>query len=619
MAERLNEMGRARFAKAVLLILALLPLLQFAYMVQFDRLINDDYFYLAVARDLGPWGSLLYWRSAWEGSYTDHFLFGLLAPLGSDAPRVFLTGLFVVWLLSLAWLYERLLARLNIESHRRTLATGAAALTLAATVNAYYTPQSLFYFTAVVSYNLPLAPLAVYLALVLHATSPAYAGPRLKFVAICGFVICFVAAGLVELYMVFQLCLLTILLLLAALAAKRAGRRDYLALMAAGWAATALSLLIQITAPGIAVRSTQFSPVEVVSKRALPDFAHYLADGLVRFILREPAFAGFIMLFCVGLFAALLLHRSPGGVSLGDPAKFARASLWCGLIVQLIFVPILWAHTSDQHSVLGRFSYAYSSVIALNLGLLAAILLLLWRGRGISKLIFERRNGLLTLSGGVLLLVLILFVAVHFRSIHHRASHYLIVTSLLLIGMLAWQLQRALGDEQTRQYGQAALLMTLATALCSVVLIGVPLYTIGRVTARVTTPAILMFVSLGLVWGAYVGYLMRRAGQTTRARESLLRRIGLSALLVACVIGAGIMLGQARFIPNLQTFAHEWDERERLIIRQRDSGLQDIIVEPLSFDLSWHILWQRMSRPMESGSAAKYYGVESISVDTDDP
>ncbi len=612
-------MGKTRLFKALLLTLALLPLLQFTYMVQFDRLINDDYFYLAVAREHGPWGSLLYWRGAWEGSYTDHFLFGLLAPLGADAPRVFLTGLYIVWLLSLALLYERLLARLNVERDRLALATGAAALTLAATVNAYYTPQSLFYFTAIVSYNLPLAPLALYLALVLHATRPDYAGPRLKLVALCGFVICFVAAGLSEVYLIYQFCLLTILLLLAAIAARRVGRKLYLELIAAGWAATVLSLLIQITAPGIAVRTTRFSPDAMVSKRSLPDFLHYLADGLVRFILREPLFAGFIMLFGIGLYAALLLLRSQGGASAEGPARFARAALWCGLIVQLAYAPILWAHTSDQLSVLGRFSYAYFSVIALNLALLVAFLVLLWRGRGISRLIFERRDGLLALSGGVLLLVLLLFVAVHWRSIHHRASHYLMVTTLLLIGMLAWQLQRALGDELSERYGQAALLMTLTTALCSVVLIGVPIYTIGRVTARVTTPVILMQVSLGLLWGAYLGYLMRRAGGSTPASAAWRRRIGLSGLAVAGVIGAGIMLGQAAFIPDLQTFAREWDEREQLIISQRDSGEQHIVVAPLSFDLSWHILYTRMSRPMESGSAAKYYGVETISVDTDDP
>lgn len=610
-------MGKPRPAKALLLILALLPLLLFAYMVQFDRLINDDYVHLAVGRELGPWGAMLYWRSVWNGSYVDHIVFSLMSPFGADAPRVFSTTLFGIWLLSTAWLFERLLARLRVERHRYAMALGGAALTLAATINAFYTPQSLYYLAAIVRYNLPLPLLALYLALLLAATSRGYRGPSLQIVAAAGFVICFVAAGLSELYMVFQLCLLSTLLALAALYARRGGRKVYLALMASGWAATILSLLMQITAPGIVLRSTQFSPEEMMSKRALPDFAHYLAEGLVRFVLREETIAGFFLLFAIGLFAALCLQRSPGAALLSRPVKFARASLWCGLIVQLAFAPILWAHTSDQLSVLGRFSYAYSSVIVLNLGLLFAFLFLLWRGRGIGKLLLESRNKLMVLSAAVLLLALGLFIAIHWRSIHHRASHYLMVTFLLLIGILAWQLEAALGDEQSRRYGLALILMTLTTALSSVVLVSVPLYTIGRVTARVTTPAILMQVALGLLWGAYVGILLRRAGQW--APEAWRRRLGLSGLAVAIVIGAGIMLGQATFIPDLQTFAQQWDEREKLIISQRDRGEQNIVVAPLSFDLSWHILYTRMSRPMESGSAAKYYGVESIRVDTDNP
>lgn len=611
--------GKAQLVKAIMLILALLPLLLFAYMVQFDRLLNDDYFHLAVGRELGPWGAMLHWRNVWNGSYVDHIVFSVMAPFGANAPRVFSSALFVVWLLSMAWLFETLLARLNVERHRRALSLGAAALTLAATINAFYTLQSLYYFAAIVRYSLPLGLLAIYLASVLAATSRAFRGPRLTIAATFGFAICFVAAGLSELYMVFQLCLLTFMLMLAAFDARRNGRKEYLVLIAAGLAATALSLLIQLSAPGIALRSTRFLPSEAVSKRALPVFLNYLSEGLVRFALREQVLAGFIMLFGIGLFGALRLHRAPRGDSPGDSTTLARASLWCGVVVQLVCLPVLWAHTSDQLSVLGRFSYAYSSVIALNLGLLLSFLFLLWRGGGISALVFERRNGLLQLSGGMLLLILLLFVAVHFRSIHHRASHYLMLTTVLLVGMLAWQLERALGDGQSKRFGLAAAIMTLMTAASCILLISVPLYTIGRVMARVTTPSILMLVSLGLVWGAYVGYLMRRASQTARAREFWLPGIGLAGLIVALVIGAGIMLGQASFIPNLRTFAQEWDAREQLIISQRDSGQRHILVEPLSFDLSWHILYTRMSRPMESGSAAKYYGVESISVDTDNP
>ena len=251
--------GKGRLLKAILLILSLLPLLLFAYLAQFDRLINDDYIYLAVGRDLGPWGAMLHWRGAWNGSYADHLVFGLMAPFGADAPRVFSTLLFLLWLSGLAWLMERLLAKLYVERHRKSLALGAAALTLAATFNAFPSQQSLFYFSATVRYNLPLALLAVYLALVLAATSRGYRGPRLEITAAIGFAICSFAGGLSEMHMVIQLCLIACLLVMATRFAARSARKAYQVLIGAGLAATIVCLLIQISAPGVIVRSTYIS------------------------------------------------------------------------------------------------------------------------------------------------------------------------------------------------------------------------------------------------------------------------------------------------------------------------------------------------------------------------
>ena len=152
--------------------------------------------------------------------------------------------------------------------------------------------------------------------------------------------------------------------------ARRTGRKAPLTLIVAGLAATAASFLIQITAPGVALRSAQISPTESVSKRALPDLLRYSAEALYVIAGQETIFAGFILLFGFGLFAALLLHVAPRAAPLRRPAELLRAPLFCGFVVQLLSLPLLWMHTSDQPSVLGRFSYAYATVVALNLGLL---------------------------------------------------------------------------------------------------------------------------------------------------------------------------------------------------------------------------------------------------------
>ncbi len=611
----------ARITKAILLILACLPLLQFAYMGQFSRLMSDDYLYLAAGRDLGPWEAIFYWRNTWNGSYTDQIMHGIFARFGSDAPRMLTVLLLTVWLLSLTWLIKCALCRLKLESHRKSISLAAAALAIAAMINAFHTQQSLYWYSANVHYGLSLAAFILYLTIVLKAASTSDHPHILIAGAAFGLVYCFIAAGLGAMYMVFQLCSLVFLLFLSVLYVKRAGRKAFLILIliASGLVGTAASFLIQITATGVAIRSASISPIESVSKRALPDLAQALAEGLFWLAGQEKTFAGFAMLFGVGLFAGLLLHKPPPGAPLRRRAELARGPLWCGIIVQLIFAPILWTHTSDHPAVLGQFSYAYSSVIVINLGLLLCFLFLLWRRRSFGALLLMNRNRLLIASGVVLLVIFALFAGALFRSVHYRASRFLFASALLLIWMLAWQLTAALDDELLKRYGQAAMLITIAGALSYVVMVVIPLYTLGKLNGRITVPAVFMHVSLGLVWGAYAGYLMRRASSAIPAHETWLRRTGLSGLAVALLIGAGIMLGRGTLIPNLQTYAREWDERERSIISQRDRGQMDVIVKPLSFDLSFHVNYLSMSTPAIRRYASKYYGVESISVEEDEP
>lgn len=618
-AERLNVTRKTRLAQAVLLILSLLPLLQFTYMGQFSRLILDDYIYLEAGREHGPWGAIVHMRNTWNGAYTDLVAHSVFARFGSAAPRVLIVVLVTCWLLALAWLIKCALRRLNASTQQNALSLGVAALTIAASINALHTAQSFYWYVAAVTYSLPLVAFILFLIFLLATDVATESAPRLVWLATVGLAYCFVAAGTSAMYMVFQATALGVLFVPLALESMRTGLKARLVLIVAGLAGTAASFLVQITAPGIALRVARISPTESVSLRALPDLAQAVAETLFWYAGQEKTFAGVVMLFGVGLFAALLLHRSPYSGSPRGSRELARAPLCFCFAAQLLFVPILWTHTSDQPAVFGRYSYAFFSVIVLNVALMLLLSILLWQRRRLGAWLLENRNGLLILSVGALLLVLVMFAATHFRSIHYRASRYMFATSTLVIGMLCWQLAQGLEDEQSKRYGRWAIVLTSLTAASYVVLLGVSLYSLGKPTARISTPAVFLHVSLGLVCGAYLGYLMRRVCQPTPARETWLRRIGLSGLVVASAISAGIMLGQARLIPNLQTYAREWDERERLIISQRDSGQREVVVAPLSFDLSWNLLYQRMSEPWEAIPAASYYGVESIRVVKEEP
>ncbi len=597
----------------ILLLLTLLPLLLLAYLGQFSRLMLDDYIYLSVGRELSPWEAILVWRNTWNGAYTDQVLHVFFARFGAAAPRLLPSIHLSLWLLTLTLLFQSALSWLTVKRHRNAIALAAAALTVVATVNAFYTQQSFYWYTASVAYSLPLAAFFLFVMFLIKSASASHRRSRLLPATIAGFAFCFLSAGISAMYMVFQASVLAILFIPAARWARRTGRKAGLALIAAGLAASAASFLVQISAPGIALRTARISPIESVSKRALPDLLRYSLEALYWIAGQETIFAGFMLLFGFGIFAALLLHRSPSAAPLRRPAELLWAPLGCGLIVQLVFLPILWMHTSDQPSALGKFSYAYATVIALNLALLLIFLFLLWQRRRLGARLVENRDSLLILSGGLLLVILVLFAGAHIRSVHHRASRYLFATATLLIAMLAWQLAQNMDDEQARRYGRAVLLFAAAGVLSYILMLGIPMYTLGKANSRIVVSSVFTHVSLGLVLGAYLGYLIKRICADTPAHETWIRRIGLSGLAATLVIAAGITLGQARFIPDLQTFAREWDERERMIISQRDSGQLDVIVAPLTFDLTWHLMYQSMSKS-ESGSAARYYGVDSISV-----
>lgn len=606
-------MLQTRLAKVILLALALAPLLLLAYMGQFSRIMYDDYIFLTIGRDLGPWGAIIHWRDTWNGHYTDQLLHGLFARLGAAAPRILPTLLLSSWLLALTLLFRSAFRLLNVKRHLNAIAMLAAALTVVAAVNAFYSQQTFYWYSAIVNYSLSPAAFMLFLVFPLESASASHSQSRLLLAAAAGFVYCFLTAGLSAMYMVAQGGVLATLLLPAALFARRTGRRAPLTLIAAGLVATVASFLVQITAPGVAIRSTRISPIESVSKRALPDWLQYTTEATYYIAGQETVFAGFILLVGFGLFAALLLHGSPRAAPLRHPVELARAPLYCGLIAQLASLPLLWMHTSDLPSVFGRFSYAYASVVALNLGLLFIFATLLWRRRLLGDLLVGNRDRLLMLAAGVLLAVLILFAGAHFRSVHHRASRYLFLTATLLLALLAWQLAQSLADERAKRYGQAVLLFGAACVFSYILMVGIPMYTLGKANSRIVTPSILMHVMLGLVLGGYLGYLIRRISADTPACRTWLRRIGLVGLATALTITVGICLGQARFIPDLQIFAREWDERERMIISQRDSGQLDVVVAPLSFDLTWHLMYQRMSAE-RNGGASRYYGVDSISV-----
>lgn len=115
-----------------------LPLVVFAYLGTFSRLINDDYCIFGAGLALGPWENMLYWRAFWNGSYSYYFFHGLIAPVGAVAVRIFPAFIILLWLFGLAFLACKVLSWAGVKQYRLPLALVFAGALVSATVNASF-------------------------------------------------------------------------------------------------------------------------------------------------------------------------------------------------------------------------------------------------------------------------------------------------------------------------------------------------------------------------------------------------------------------------------------------------------------------------------------------------
>ena len=79
---------------------------------------------------------------------------------------------------------------------------------------------------------------------------------------------------------------------------------------------------------------------------------------------------------------------------------------------------------------------------------------------------------------------------------------------------------------------------------------------------------------------------------------------------VAIVIGS-VVSPRLGLISDFAAFALEWDARHELIVRLRNSGEREIVVEPYSFDMTAYV--SSWGLPMGKISTY-YYDLDSVTV-----
>lgn len=553
--------------------LAFVPLMLFAYLALHNRLLMDDYVFFGLPRDIGTWKTMLVWRSFWSENYSNFILYGMLAPLGASAPALFSLFLGASAFAAYSWLIHIVLNFLGIRGHRLAIVVALAALATAASINGLYHPQAFYWLTAAVVYHFPAAMLLCGIAAAIAAARRIQGPVQLLAAAIAAAVYAFICAGFSLMYVVFQAAAAALVAVFVFTNQCGSRRRLYRALTAALCLGTFVSLLLQASSPGFATRNAQpdYFGKPTFPARDLPDLIERALHQTLHYAGQPNSFAGFMLVACASLFLILSAGKPAPADAKPRKTTIANAPAAFALLVQLLFVPVLWTHRSDSLLILGRFSAGFALVVAINALAIAILLALLWRRNSLVPAL-NRPNGLAIYCGSILLTVGLIFALTQARDINFKAASYLFVCAVSLLILLAGQLASLADEPRLNALFRLSALITVGAFLILAAILAIKLWGLGRIVERTMSPVTYVVTLAGLLSGLSLGALIDHAARMTGAKAVWLRWIRLGCLLIVLAIGAGMTIGQGQRISQARHHAEIWDAAHQEIVKLRDAG-----------------------------------------------
>ena len=594
---------------------ALTPALLFAYLGQFSRIIADDYCYMSEGQSMGVWDGMLYMRDHWTGAYTSLLFKYSIAPLDTLAPRVMPAIITALWLAGSCWLVWQGLARLGVNRSRRALATAIAAFIVTASINAFHSPQSFYWYASSIRYTLPLALLVIYLALTFRRGKTSLLG------IIAGGLLCFISAGFSEVFVTFQSVFLTICLLMSLAFLRNGARRRYALAFGVGWLATLAGLVIQLSAPGTARRAARLYERSGLGPLDwdMASLASKTLNWTVDYIGEPQVFLGFILLMAVGLLVMLIQYKPQTTLKTGKPVELALPSLWLGLILQLLYAVAVAVHASFHWRHLRHFRREYMAIAILHIVLLLGFMILFWWRKRVNAQLQKRDPGLLAVCSVIVFVFafVLLFALTYAKASLHPhppdnpRPDYLLMSFLVFMGVMLWWLSAALSSAVARKYGLLAVCLHSIGLICMTVVVFTALLGRRHVDFRILSANAWLLALPGLVWGVFFGGLLKHYPPASRFGQAWVKLLKPACLVVVLPVALGIVLGQAALMPNFQRYADEWDARYQGIITERDSGQKAVEILPLTWELGDYLgitdfLGTKNSCP------ADYFDVDSI-------
>ncbi len=578
----------------ILLALCLAPMLLYAWLGWHTRPFTDDFCHITDFAQRDLWQLILAERNAHNnGSYSTLVMAVGLGPIGLAVAQIFPALLIALQFASTFALVSKGLSILGIGRRRMAVAAGMSALLVGAVCASVLTRQVYYWYIASMKYSLPLALLPLFLLLTLHVASAQPQTPRLRLWMLVGGVLCFFIAGFAETFTIPMLLGLTMLIGLA----WRAGgkwRKRCLPVLGAGWLGTAASALVMVTAPSIAVRAASTADRPSIAQRSLLEYLWQVADAWFSHLSIPAALAAFTLMLAVGILVGLWLPA----IATRFDARAARRehlALLPALLCQVLLIPLIWTHQSDNAIILGRFSLGYAAVIAINGVLIAgfAMLILRWRRYG--------RQSARLLPCALLGMMLLCSALTHGREMHWRAYTYLWLTFHSLTLVLCLTLLARMSRKRARIFS-AALVGLLLLAL-----LGTALVAFATILAKPHDAwRVYTFLAHANAWlGLGCGICVGQACRGMFGRDKWLK---VAALLVALWLGGAIAVENLQLLPHYQAYARQYDEWHETIVEGRRDGQRDFTFTLPAYDLPHEL---RVWRSLQHRCRLSFYDIDT--------
>jgi|GEM_PF-5023584 len=586
--------------RIVILLLALVPVMIFAYLGQFSRLMSDDYCTTYIGNEQGIISGMQYWYNTWAGAYTNFLIKSALAQLDVSSASLLPILIICCWLAGAFYLTYQLLNLIKLNHY---MVFGSALFSLSfvyVTMNGLYSPQSFYWLAASIPNTIGIGLLMMLVAFCIQVHQADTQTPIKVMSIAMVLVLSFVVAGFSYVYVSVQAYVFAILILAIGLFHRALLKRLITVLFASGLLGSILSLIVQLTSPGIDVRLATES--ESLTRISLPltDIISRAFEAFTIILSSPTVLSGFVILFLLALIATLSTSQ------VSDQSRKIHRPLiitWSQLMwfcIHLMFLPLLWNHSSDATTILNRFSVSYFMVIIANL-LFLAVSFLAFYIKPFNKLVTSTHWKIL-----VPLFLIGIFVVKQIFSIDNLASSYLTLSwGGLLFALLLLHSHDHLKIDIAYLIGS-----TVAVIGLSLAIVGAVTYSLSFVPLRTLTFASATFVLLGVIWGIAFGRVV-----IANTININLNRYVVLACLAIMLLTFQIVIQQSSQISQFSSYAQSWDARHADILAQARAGADIVTVNQLGFDLADEIKIVNLSQDPANRCAKQYYDIDDLVVD----